>query len=248
MRPRSYIKEWAKAQFRQRYGLCVGATLLFLILGGAQGVSFPSVNLQYRASFQPDNELWAILLPIIIAAAVFGILFAIFVGGPVTVGYSGFCSRIYVGAFTDVGDMFRTAFKNNYLRNLGGMLWMNLFIFLWSLLLIIPGIIKSLAYFATPYILAEFPNVPAQEALKISMRMTDGYKGDVFIMGLSFIGWQLLSVFTFGLLSVLYVNPYYYTSMAGLYQELKMNALNRGTVRYEELMGYSMPGPNPGYY
>ena len=161
-----------------------------------------------------------------------------------TVGYSDFCCRIYVGVYTSVGEMFSTGFRRDYGRSVGGMLWMRLFIFLWSLLLLIPGIVKAFAYFATPYLLAEFPHVSATEALKISMRMTDGYKGEIFVLRLTFIGWYLLNVFTFGLLGIFYVNPYYYTTMAGMYQELKMNALYNGSVRYEELMGYSAPPPN----
>jgi uncharacterized membrane protein len=77
------------------------------------------------------------------------------------------------------------------------------------------------------------------------MRMTDGYKGDIFVMGLSFFGWELLNGLTFGILGILYVNPYLYTSLAGLYQELKMNALARGTVRYEELTGQPAPQYGP---
>ena len=244
MRQRWEIKERAKFQFKQRYGMCIGATLLYALLGASQGSSF---QFSYNQSGSVNSELWQILLPIIITFAAVGTLLSIFVGGPVAVGYSKFASCIFVGVYTDVGDMFRTGFRD-YWRSVGGMLWMRLFIFLWSLLLVIPGIIKSYAYFAAPYILAEFPSVRATDALKLSMRMTDGYKGDVFIMSLSFIGWQFLSVFTLGLLGILYVNPYYYTSMAGMYQELKMNAIYRGSVRYEELMGYPAPNyTNSGY-
>jgi uncharacterized membrane protein len=245
MRPRWEIKDRAKFQFRQRYGLCIGATLLFTILVAAQGFSF---QFSYHQNFSLGSDYWQIIYPILITVAVLGTLLSIFVSGPVTVGYAKFASCIFVGVYTGVDDMFRTGFRQNYWRSVGGMLWMNLFIFLWSLLLIIPGIIKTYAYFATPYLLAEFPNVSATDALKISMRMTDGYKGDIFVMSLSFIGWNILSAFTFGLLGILYVNPYYYTSMAGMYQELKMIALGRGTVRYEELMGYPAPGYAEGAY
>jgi uncharacterized membrane protein len=232
MRTRGEIKEFAKFQFRQRYGMSVGAGLLFLLLAGGSAGGF---------SFRENiSNVHPVFWPFFIGAGTIGLLILIFVSGPVTVGYSGFCSRIFMGVETNVGEMFGIGFRN-YWRSVGGMLWMGLFIFLWSLLLFIPGIIKALAYFATPYILAEFPNVEPTEALKISMRMTHGYKGDVFVMGLSFIGWQLLNGLTFGILGLLYVNPYFYTSMAGLYQELKMNALTRGTVRYEELTGQPAP-------
>jgi uncharacterized membrane protein len=67
------------------------------------------------------------------------------------------------------------------------------------------------------------------------MRMTKGHKGKVFMMGLSFIGWMLLSGLTFGLLYLFYVGPYMNTSFAGLYDELKANALRTGVIRPEEL-------------
>jgi uncharacterized membrane protein len=115
------------------------------------------------------------------------------------------------------------------------MLWMGLFTMLWTLLFIIPGIIKALAYFMTPYILAECPDVTATDALKLSMRMTAGHKGKVFVMGLSFIGWGLLTALTFGILGIFYTGPYYYTSFAGLYHELKEEALKNGVVSPAEL-------------
>ncbi len=73
---------------------------------------------------------------------------------PLMVGYSWFCLCIYRGYKGDIGAMLSAGF-NNYGRNLGGILWMELFIWLWSLLFIIPGIIKAFSYFMTPYILAD---------------------------------------------------------------------------------------------
>jgi uncharacterized membrane protein len=67
------------------------------------------------------------------------------------------------------------------------------------------------------------------------MRMTAGHKGKIFVMGLSFIGWLLLSALTGGILYIFYVGPYMNTSFAGMYEELKNNALRTGVVRPEEL-------------
>jgi uncharacterized membrane protein len=132
-----------------------------------------------------------------------------------------------------MGDLFQ-GFQN-FGRSVGGMLWMYLFIILWSMLFWIPGIIKALSYFMTPYILAECPSVKAKQALLLSMRMTKGHKGKIFIMGLSFIGWMILSSMTAGILYIVYVGPYMNTSFAGMYDELKKNALANGTVKAEEL-------------
>ena len=157
-----------------------------------------------------------------------------FAAPPLIVGYVFFCLHVYRNEQTDISDMFNTGF-GDYWRSVGGILWMWLFTWLWSLLFIIPGIIKALSYFMTPYILAESKNVSATEALKLSMRMTKGYKGEIFVMYLSYIGWMLLSGLTAGILYILYVGPYMNTALAGLYDELKKNALTRGVVTAEEL-------------
>lgn len=233
MRERAQIKEIAKFQFNQRYGMSIGAALLFILL--AAGDSRVQYGVHHNANFPIDIN-WLPFLHIISVVATILFLVYILVGAPLRVGYAHFCRCTYNNWTTSVGDMFRRAF-GDYARHLGGMLWMDLFILLWSMLLVIPGIVKSYAYFAAPYILAEFPAVRATDAIRISMRMTNGFKAEIFVLDLSFIGWHLLSALTFGLLGIFYVNPYYYTSRAGMYEELKQNAINTGTVNYWELMG-----------
>ena len=153
---------------------------------------------------------------------------------PFLIGYSLFSLVLFRGYQIYVNAIVSHGFKN-YLRNLGGMLWMYLLIFLWTLLLVIPGIIKGCAYFMTPYLLAEHPRLQATEATRLSERMTQGYKGEIFLFQLSFLGWQLLNVLTLGILGILFVGPYYQLSLAGMYDELKRNALAQGVIRPEEL-------------
>lgn len=197
------------------------------------------IKAQARANFsaQYGVSLGAFLVYGLLVGAASGItggIAALLLAPPLMVGYAWFCLCIYRGYRGDISAMLSNGF-NNYGRNLGGILWMELFIFLWSMLFVIPGIIKALAYSMTPYILADTRNVPATEALKLSMRMTKGHKGKVFVMGLSFIGWMLLSALTCGLLSLFYVGPYMNTSFAGLYEELRAGALATGVIRPEEL-------------
>lgn len=154
--------------------------------------------------------------------------------GPMLVGLGFFSLSLYRGMQADFDVMFNTGF-NNFGRNLGGYLWMQLFIFLWSLLFVVPGVIKSFSYALTPYILADCPKVTATDALKVSMRMMKGHKWELFVMGLSFIGWILLSVLTFGLLQIFFVTPYMNAALAGYYSERKVAALNEGVVTAEEL-------------
>jgi len=114
------------------------------------------------------------------------------------------------------------------------MLVKNIYIFLWTLLLIIPGIIKSYAYSMVPYILADNPNIGVNRAIELSNEMTRGHKLDMFVLDLSFIGWYILGMIPFGL-GVLFVNPYFNATNAELYLVLRKEALNNNLCSYEDL-------------
>ena len=102
---------------------------------------------------------------------------------------------------------------------------MGLYISLWSMLFYIPGIIKSYEYSMAPYILANNPGMSPNECLRKSKEMTNGYKFSLFLLDLSFIGWNLLSVLTLGILSI-WVNPYYQASKAYAYLEMNSDNLD----------------------
>lgn len=92
--------------------------------------------------------------------------------------------------------------------------------FLWSLLLIVPGIIKGLSYSLTPFVLKDNPELSDNAAIEKSMRLMDGHKMDLFLLILSFIGWAILSLFTLGLGFILLI-PYMVTSITHFYEDLK---------------------------
>ncbi len=106
----------------------------------------------------------------------------------------------------------------------GKALWLNIivsfFTFLWTLLLIIPGIIKQYAYSMSFYILADNPELTAREALSKSKEMMNGHKWDLFVLQLSFIGWYLLIGVTFGIAAI-YVVPYISATTANFYNSIK---------------------------
>ncbi|MBQ3504038.1 MAG: DUF975 family protein [Oscillospiraceae bacterium] len=95
----------------------------------------------------------------------------------------------------------------------------NLYIALWSLLFIIPGIVKTYSYAMTPYILADHPDMTANEAITASRQLMDGHKGELFWLRLTFIGWSILCVFTLGIGS-LFLNPYVNAAEAAFYRQL----------------------------
>ena len=109
-------------------------------------------------------------------------------------------------------DDFWSAFKVTFL--------VGLFTFLWSLLFVIPGIIKSISYSMSFYILAENKGKPALECINESKAMTEGHKAELFVLALSFIGWILLGYVTFGL-AYIWVLPYMATTFTNAYHSLK---------------------------
>ena len=117
-----------------------------------------------------------------------------------------------------VGDQFSVF--NKYGRYLGGSLLMTLYIFLWGLLLIIPGIIKGYAYAMTPYVMNDRPDLDADDCIHESRMMMRGYKWKLFCLDLSFIGWAILCLFTLGI-GFLWLQPYIEASHAKFYEELK---------------------------
>ena len=149
-----------------------------------------------------------------------GFVATIFILPVMTCGLCYFSYVTYRGDKADAKELF-AGFSDKFMHLVGGYWWMMLFTWLWSLLFIVPGIVKGLAYSMTPYILLDQPQVGARDALKLSMEMTRGHKWEIFKMYLSFIGWGILTVLTFGLVAVFYAGPYAYLTAAGYYYELK---------------------------
>ncbi len=119
-------------------------------------------------------------------------------------------------------DTMGEGFKD-YGRILGTMLLSSVYQFLWALLLIVPGIIKGYSYALTPYLLKDHPELKFNAAIEESMRLMSGNKMRLFLLDLSFIGWFLLGLITFGI-AFLWITPYWNTARAAFYEDL-MKAL-----------------------
>ena len=100
------------------------------------------------------------------------------------------------------------------------MFLMDLKTLLWLFLFIVPGIIKAYEYSMIPYLLAENPNLSADEAFSLSKQMTTGQKADLFVLDLSFIGWIILGLICCGI-GILFVLPYPEATRAEVYLNLK---------------------------
>lgn len=207
MRTRPEIKSIGMQAFSTMYWPCVGATVL-------------------------------ISLAIYTASMFYGGALVLY--GPLIAGLNFFYIQLLLGhRDMTVVLPFATGFQN-FTRKLGGYCWMYLWQFLWGIIPLaglVMLVIKSLSYALTTYILADCPNVKAKDALKLSMRIMDGKKWTLFVFELSFLGWRLLSLFTFGFLDVFYVAPYYYSSMACWYLEAREDALRNGVITLGQLEG-----------
>ena len=212
---------------------------------------FPRAQIKEYAKYQFRGYYGTMVGVYIVVAVIAGVSAFTAVGvyliiPPITVGLAFFSFLVYKGWRPEFGALFSIGFSD-YGRVLGGMLWMWLFTFLWALLFIIPGIIKSIAYSMTPYLLAEYKNIPATQAIRVSMKITYGRKWDIFVMYLSFIGWGLLAAITCGLTDILYSGPYKSIAYAGMYDVLRNEALASGRITQADLGFYpGSPLNQPG--
>ena len=190
---RAELKSKAKAQIKGKIGILFVITLIIGAISFVAGLVL---------SFIPFGSLVASI--IIIPAFTLSLvrIYLMVIGGKKPAAadaFSGF-------------DDFWSAFKVTFL--------VGLFTFLWSLLFIIPGIVKSLSYSMSLYILAENKGKGALECINESKNMTDGHKGELFVLALSFIGWILLGYITFGI-ALIWVIPYMNATQANAYESLK---------------------------
>lgn len=147
------------------------------------------------------------------------ILLDVFICNPIEVG----CKRFYVRNLNESAQVGNVgfAFDNHYKNITKTMFFRDLYTILWTLLFIIPGIVKSYEYQMIPYLLAENPQMSREQAFAESKRMMSGQKWRAFVLDLSFIGWNILSAITLGILGIFYVQPYMDATHAALYEALR---------------------------
>lgn len=150
---------------------------------------------------------------------------------PFTIAASGYYLNHIRGFNPEWKSLYKEGIDNYGSYLVTGVL-VNVFTFLWSLLFVVPGIIKALSYSQANYVIHDNPRLKGKEAIEISKRMTNGFKGDLFSMYLSFIGWYILVGLTGGILSI-YVTPYVETTAAMYYENLKRYSIENGIVAPE---------------
>ncbi len=122
---------------------------------------------------------------------------------------------------------------NDWARAILAILWQTLWIFLWTMLFVIPGIIKSFSYSQMFYIIAEYKEVSVTKAMRISMEITKGHKWDIFVMYLSFIGWDILCSLSLGI-GNLWLVPYKNMTYTNAYHAMLKEAIESGRIKPED--------------
>ncbi len=247
---RQELKARGKAAFKANYWKCVLVALILAVLvGGGAGSSIRKNDAEEASVAQQqalaelnelgmdaDSGLIGTLVETMTKASamqnrkfsislgglgIVGFVLSILVFNPLIVGcYRFFQQNTRTPAeLGELGAGFRGDWGNVVLV----MFLKNLFLVLWTMLFIIPGIIKAYSYRMVPYILKDHPEYSGTKAITLSRQMMNGHKWNAFVLDLSFIGWFLLSALTLGILHIFYVGPYVQATDAELYEALNQN-------------------------
>ena len=193
----------AKESLRDKWGLAIGTFFVYgLIIGGFQ------FNYSYFNMFGGH-----LITP-------FTGIISLIIGGPLTLGAAIFSLAISRNQEARFEQLFKGF--NNFGTALGAYILIGIFTLLWTILLIIPGIIAALSYAMTFYIIADEPSIQKMDAINKSKKMMYGYKWKYFRLALRFLGWALLCILTLGI-GFLWLIPYIQVTCAKFYDDIKGN-------------------------
>jgi uncharacterized membrane protein len=226
------IKQNAKEALRFRYWMILAVELIAgALMGGVSGfsggVSGNSMNFKEAANDPESAKVLAGILAAIagvtLVVSVIGLLYTILFGNVIKVGLSGVRLKAYRKEHFKIVDLFSGL--KAYKKNVGTMALYTLFVTLGFMCFFVPGIIVGLGLYEVPYMLAEDPNISGMEAIRRSWENMKGHKGELFVLELSFIGWLLLTILTFGVLAIFWTGPYMALAEAGFYREMHPEAV-----------------------
>lgn len=229
------LKMRAKQAFQRNYWSAVAVALVMAIItaifyGSGNGARDRHSYYGGGGFFSEFSLMYATMVVVAGVIGVGMIVLDVFVGNVLMVG--GY--RFFVLNQTEpvtAGTLVYGFKSGNYGNIVLVMFLRDLFTALWTLLFIVPGVIKHYEYLMVPYIIAENPGMPREEAFLISKKMMMGQKWEAFVLELSFVGWIILSVITCGIVGVFYVEPYRQATFAELYSYNRAVAYQNGYIR-----------------
>lgn len=218
------LRRLGRESLEGKWGLAIGCTILFGILYSLF-VFFADNPLSldiFSLIPVPDHETGSpVFFPDYSVMDVTTLIWDVLTTGGLTLGTYLIFLNICRNQPAHIGQLFRY-FTNGKLF-VRGMMWyvlQSIYLMLWSQLFFIPGIIKWFSYSMTPYILIDHPELSINEAITKSREIMNGHKMELFVLGLTFIGWFLLSLLTLGI-GFLWLIPYYYATEAQFYRKIK---------------------------
>lgn len=219
--PISYYRERARRVLEGRWGNAILVSFIAGLFGGLiASSSSGSISIDDKTSQQIKQMIPDHIFPIVMTSLWILLLWGlviIAISGMIQLGYCRYLLNNEDYQYGQLNDLFSQ--KHRFTDGLIMSLLRSLFITLWSMLCGIPGIIARYAYAMTPFILLENPNVRPIDAIKQSKELMQGHKMDLFLLDLSFIGWNLLCILTLGI-GYLWLIPYKNASYAAFYRSL----------------------------
>jgi len=272
----SEVKQIGKMKFKNNYWPCVLVSFILTLLSGmyfsVKGNIDQLLNIAKSGDYVDPNSLkiyyilsyiankisydmvsliifiTLVVIVIFIVISVVSAIYRIFIYDILQIGSAKFFLENARTGNAKVGSLGFGFTNGSYKNEVYTSFLVELRVFLWSLLFIIPGIIKAYEYALVPYILADEPYLTPEEVLSRSKNMMQGNKMKLFALGLSFIGWHLLTIVTFGLIAIFWTNPYVYASVAEMYRKLKGETDSTYYANRMQQGGYQNQGyPNQGY-
>lgn len=216
------LRARARENLRGMWPVAIGVAAIAYLLGGLMFGSqfFPELKTEFTATdlealrnFEFDRVSTHMRVGNINTIGLVGFI----LGGVIQLGYAQFLLKQHDKLQPTWNDLFSQfhrfgqGFAQKFLRGL--------YCALWGLLFVIPGIVKAYSYAMTPYIMAENPDMRAQDAIRASMELMDGHKGELFWLRLTFIGWDILAALTLNI-GHLALNPYKNAAEAAFYRQI----------------------------
>lgn len=214
----SDFRRIARENLAGKWATAIGVTFVAALLGGLFAGGNVSLNLELEE--EVVQQLPQFVLSMLAALGSVASILALvqfIIGGPVQLGYAQILLKQYHGVEYEMNDLFARFqdFKQGFLQSF----LRGLYCALWGLLFIVPGIIAYYKYFMTPYLMADNPGMTAKEAIAASTELMEGHKGELFVLGLTFIGWDILAGLTLGI-GYLWLNPYKHAAYTAFYRNL----------------------------
>ena len=221
----SDIRAQARERLAGKWAQAVAVCLVAYILGGAMVASnfLPQITFTWHGEITSLEDAVTAMTTLsrrfgntTLSIGALGLV-ELILGGVIQLGYAKHLLKQHDRQEASISDLFSEferfgqGFAQRFLRGL--------YIYLWSLLLVIPGIIADLSYSMTPYIMAEHPDMTASEAIAASKALMNGHKWELFVLHLTFIGWDILAALTLNV-GHLVLNPYKNAAETAFYREI----------------------------